>query len=165
MKIGQKGIDLIKKWESLKLKSYLCSAKVWTIGWGHTKGVKPNQVCTREQADKWFMEDVTLFETFVNKYFSQALNKLTQNQFDALVSLCYNIGPGNLYKSPVLKGVLIDPNDSKIASYFLKHIFVNATRNGHDDDGDGLIDEPGEVSKIQGLINRRNDEIKLYFSK
>lgn len=161
MKTSKSGFDIIKKWESCRLKAYLCSAKVWTIGWGHTKGVKPGDTCTQEQADRWLLEDVIVFENFVSRYFKN----VNQNQFDALVSLCYNIGPGNLYKSSVKVAVLANPNDTKIASCFLKHIYVKATRNGIDDDGDGLIDEPDEVAKIQGLINRRSDEIKLYFTK
>ena len=52
MKLSQKGVDFIKAHEALRLKAYQDSKGVWTIGWGHTKGVKPGDVITREQAER-----------------------------------------------------------------------------------------------------------------
>ena len=94
MKTSQKGIDLIKKFEGCVLKAYKCPAGVWTIGYGHTSGVKEGQKITKTKAEELLKEDLKEFEGYVNNL------KLTlnQNQFDALVSFTYNCGPGNLKK-------------------------------------------------------------------
>lgn len=158
MKTSQLGIKLIKKFESCRLTSYQCSAGVWTIGWGHTRGVKQGDTCTQEQADKWLQEDLIEFERIVSIWFK----KVNQNQFDALVSLCYNIGPGNLKKSAIYAAVKSDPYDIRIRNYFMRHVYANGRYDGIDNDGDGLIDEPGEVKKLNGLIRRRTEEVTLY---
>jgi lysozyme len=160
MKTSAKGIAVIKKWESCKLKAYLCPAGVWTIGYGHTQGVKEGDTCTQEEAESFLRFDLGYYEGFVNVHFKN----VSQNQYDALVSLCYNIGPGNLRKSRVFEAVRTNPSDIAIRGYFLKHVYANGTRNGKDDDKDGLIDEPGEFQMLPGLVKRRNDEIALYFS-
>ena len=89
MKTSKRGLDLIKKYEGCRLKAYKCPAGVWTIGWGHTAGVKEGQTITQEQADAFLVEDVKIYEDRVNKYSKYNWN---QNQFDALVSFAYNIG-------------------------------------------------------------------------
>jgi lysozyme len=92
MKTGKRGIELIKSFESCKLEAYLdFPGKVPTIGWGHTAGVKLGDVCSQEQADQWLEEDLKDAEDIVNWGVKVSL---TQNQFDALVSFVYNIGPG-----------------------------------------------------------------------
>lgn len=92
MKTSQNGIDLIKKFEGCVLKAYKCPAGVWTIGYGHTSGVKEGQKITQAQAEEFLKQDLKEFEGYVNNL------KLSfnQNQFDALVSFTYNCGPGNL---------------------------------------------------------------------
>lgn len=89
-RLGPKGLALIKHFEELRLVAYLCPAKVWTIGWGHTKGVKPGDTCTKEQAEKWLLEDCEEFERAVHMLVKVPI---TQNQFDALVSFTFNVGP------------------------------------------------------------------------
>lgn len=158
MKTSHLGISLIKKYESCKLKAYKCPAGVWTIGWGHTKGVKPADICTQEQADKWLEQDLIEFERIISIWFP----RINQHQFDAMVSLCYNIGPGNLRKSPIYNAVKVDPSDIRIRNHFMRHVYANGTHDGKDNDGDGLIDEPGEVKKLDGLIRRRTEEVTLY---
>lgn len=86
---GQKGIDLIKRFEGLRLRSYLCPANVWTIGYGHTVGVTSNQIITSEQAESILKSDLKRFELGVMNAVKVDLN---QSQFDALVSLSFNIG-------------------------------------------------------------------------
>ena len=90
MIISQKGIDLIKKFEGCRLKAYKDPANVWTIGFGHTKGVKAGDEITQEQADKLLRDDLAVYETKVDKYDNKY--HWNQNQFDALVSFAYNIG-------------------------------------------------------------------------
>lgn len=89
MNISQNGIDLIKKFEGCRLTAYKCPSGVYTIGYGHTNGVKKGQRISQRQAEAYLREDVKKFENGVNKYVSAPLN---QNQFDALVSFCFNCG-------------------------------------------------------------------------
>lgn len=100
MRISDKGLALIKEFEGLRLVAYLDSVGVPTIGYGHTRGVKMGDTCTREQADAWLMEDVNDAEKCVNIAVSVPL---TQGEYDALVSFTYNLGCGNLRKSSLLR--------------------------------------------------------------
>lgn len=101
--ISQRGFDLICKFEGLKLNAYPdpgTGNSPWTIGYGHTKGVKPGDVCTTEQAILWLKEDASIAEAQLNSILYVQLN---QNQRDALISFVFNIGIGNLKKSTLLK--------------------------------------------------------------
>lgn len=103
MKLSQRGIDLIKQFEGYSSKAYpdpATGGAPWTIGYGTTNGVKPGMVITAEQAEKMLRDDVAKFESGVS-----ALLKVptTQGQFDAMVSLAYNIGLGNFGKSTLLR--------------------------------------------------------------
>lgn len=112
MKLGEKGAALIKSFEKCVLRAYLPTADdVPTIGYGHTKGVQMGDTCTQEQADAWFLEDVAWAEECVTK---AVTSQLTQNEFDALVSLCFNIGCGNFGKSTLVK--LLNSGDYDAAS-------------------------------------------------
>lgn len=94
MKMSDDGLDLIKRSEGLELVAYPDPASggdPWTIGHGHTRGVRRGDRCSVGQAAAWLAEDVSAFETMVNGYISQPM---TQGQFDALVSFAYNMGPG-----------------------------------------------------------------------
>lgn len=93
MKTSQKGIDLIKGFESFSPKACKClpTEKHYTIGYGHYGAdVKENQTMTKEQAEKLLKSDLEKFEQKVNKY--NNVYNFNQNQFDALVSFCYNVG-------------------------------------------------------------------------
>jgi lysozyme len=161
MKTGEKGISLIRRFEGVSLRAYKCPAGIWTIGYGHTGNVAPGDKITTDTAVALLRHDLAERENFIN-----SLNlKLTQNQFDALISLVYNIGAGNFKKSPVLEIVRANPESDKVREAFLRHVYANGTHDGKDNDGDGLIDEPGEVIMLQGLINRRNAELNLYYLK
>lgn len=95
--IGQEGLELIKKFEGCRLVAYRCAAGVWTIGYGHTSGVKQGQTCTQKQAEKWLKEDCQKFADFVdNPAYVPVTNQLNDNQRDALISFAYNCGQGNL---------------------------------------------------------------------
>lgn len=92
MKTSSNGIELIKSFEGCRLTAYLCPAGVWTIGYGHTAGVKKGQTISQAQADAYLASDLKKYEESVMK----TGLKLNQNQFDALVSFTYNCGAGNL---------------------------------------------------------------------
>lgn len=98
-KIGQTGLELIKQFEGCRLTAYKCAAGVWTIGYGHTAGVKQGQTITQAQAENFLKQDCEKFERYVNNAtYVPITEKLNQNQFDALVSFAYNCGAYNLKK-------------------------------------------------------------------
>ena len=149
MKCSDSGIRLIQEFEGLRLTSYLCSAGVPTIGYGATyyadgSKVKLGQTITRDQANQLLKDHLKEFEGSVIGLLNTT--KVNQNQFDALVSFCFNLGAGNLAKSQLLRIVKANPNDPKIALEFAKW-----NRAG------------GEVSR--GLVRRRKKEAELYFTK
>ena len=101
MKISQAGIDLIKSFEGLELKAYMPTAEdVPTIGFGHTQFVKMGDTCTETQAEAWLREDVEWAEDCVN---NNVKVDLAQNEFDAVVSLVFNIGCTAFRTSTMLK--------------------------------------------------------------
>lgn len=139
MKTSQNGIDLIKRHEGLRLAAYLCPAGVPTIGYGHTKGVKLGQVITEAEAEQLLQEDLKTSEREI-----AGLN-VNQNQFDALVSFVFNVGAGNFRSSTLLRRVRFNPDDRDIENQFRRWVYAN-----------------GRV--LPGLVRRRNDESKLYFT-
>lgn len=141
MKTSQKGIELIKKHEGLRLASYLCPAGIPTIGYGHTKGVKLGQVITETEAEQFLIEDLKTSEQEIDRQNLQ----LNQNQFDALVSFVFNVGAGNFRASTLLRRVRFNPNDRDIENQFKRWVYANSR-------------------VMPGLVKRRNDEAKLYFS-
>jgi len=148
MKVSERGIDLIKKYEGCKLNSYLCPSNIPTIGFGNTyyldgTKVELGQKITQQQADKLLLSTLTKFEKDVWSVIKQSVN---QRMFDSLVSFTYNVGLGNLKSSTLLKKVNKDINDPTIKDEFLKW---NKSK--------------GRV--LNGLSKRRNDEWLLYSSK
>ena len=141
MKTSAQGIELIKRHEGLRLKAYKCPAGVWTIGYGHTRGVREGFVITEEEATAFLKSDLKDAENTVNA----ALPAINQNQFDALVSFVFNIGSGNFLKSTLLKKAKANPADATIQQELLKWRLAG-----------------GKV--LPGLEKRRKDEADLYFS-
>ena len=142
MKTSPKGIALIKEFEVLRLKAYKCPGGVWTIGYGHTAGVKPGMVITEAQAEEYLKADLIAFERYLNGL-GLALN---QNQFDALLSFIFNVGTGNFSNSTLLRKVRANPLDNSIMDEFLRWVYSK-----------------GRV--LPGLQRRRLAEMKLHFSK
>lgn len=90
MRIGTAGLEIIKDFEKLRLQTYLPTPNdVPTIGYGHTRGVTWGMVITVEEAEEFLLSDCISAENCVNR---EVLMPLRQNQFDALVSLVFNIG-------------------------------------------------------------------------
>jgi len=100
MNISNKGIELIKQFEGCRLKAYQDSVGVWTIGYGHTESVEEGMEISQHQADIMLGSDLVKYANYINEYVTVSLN---QNQFDALTSWVYNLGPGNLKSSTMLK--------------------------------------------------------------
>lgn len=91
MKASQAAVELIKRFESLQLEAYLCPAGVRTVGWGHTAGVQPGQRITAAQAEEFLQFDIEQVESDLAHVIPIAL---TQGEYDALVSLCFNLRGG-----------------------------------------------------------------------
>lgn len=142
MKMGIRGLEMIKEFEGFKGTAYLCPAKVWTIGYGTTKNVKQGQTVTQGQALLMLQVDVKQFESDVT---SMVKVPLTQNQFDALVCFAYNVGSGNLKSSTLLK--LVNAGDFNGA----------AAQFGRWNKGGGQV--------LAGLTRRRAAEAALFLSK
>lgn len=136
---SQKGIDLIKNFEGCRLKAYKCPAGIWTIGYGHTAGVKQGQVITPAQAEEFLKQDLKRFETSVRSLVTVAI---TQNQFDALVSFCYNLGATALKTSTLLKKLNAGDYNSA-AEEFDRWVYANG-------------------NKLLGLVRRRAAEKELF---
>lgn len=91
MRLSDAGIHLLKLHEGLRLSAYTDSAGVWTIGWGHTgPDVQPGTKISEAEAEEFLREDLQLVERMVRH---RIMTHLSQNEFDALVSLVYNLGP------------------------------------------------------------------------
>lgn len=107
MQYSSDGLRLTESFESCRLVAYQDSKGVWTIGWGHTRGVREGDTCTQEQADAWLLEDVQSAVDAVNRLVTVPL---TQPQFDALVDFTFNAGEGNFANSTMLR--LLNAGDS-----------------------------------------------------
>lgn len=144
MHISPSGIDLIRNFESLRLNAYDDGVGVWTIGFGTTKypngtRVKKGDTCTLDQAKAYMQNDLKAFEQTVSSAVKVPIN---QNQFDALVSLAYNIGP-TAFKNSTLVKRLNEGNYKAAANQF--DVWVNAGGK-----------------RMQGLVNRRTTEKALF---
>jgi lysozyme len=140
MKISREGLALIKKWEGCRLEAYLDSANVWTIGYGITTNaglgvIKRGMKITQAQADEMLLAALAKYEKTV----SDSLKRNpTQAQYDACVSLCYNIGQAGFAKSSVVKR--FNAGDmAGAADAFMMWVKANG-------------------KTLQGLVNRRHDE-------
>lgn len=139
MKIGAKGIALIKGFEGFKAAAYLDTGGVPTIGYGTTKGVKLGQTITEAKAEACLKRDVAEAEAAVNGAVKVAL---TQDQFDALVCFTYNVGAANFRSSTLLKLLNVGKYD-QVAAQLLRWNKVN-----------------GKV--VAGLTRRRTSEGLLF---
>lgn len=151
MKFSLAGIALIHRWESCRLAAYddngNAAGGVWTIGWGTTKypdgrRVQAGDTCTQAQADQWFQFDLSRTEFEVD---ALTRDDLKPAQFDALVSLAYNIGVGAYRGSTLRRMVNVNPNDPRIGGQFLRWVFDN-----------GVL--------VAGLRNRRQAEADHYYT-
>lgn len=98
--INDAGLKLVKEFEGYKDRAYLCPANVWTIGYGHTKGVRQGDRCTQLQATEWLIDDLEEASSMVRIY---VMNDLNSNQYSALVSFVFNVGSGAFRRSTMLR--------------------------------------------------------------
>jgi lysozyme len=143
-----RGIAIIRKYEGLKLRAYICPAGLNTIGYGSTfymngTKVQPGDVITMDHADKLLHFQVKLFADEVRRTVKSNLN---DNQLGALVSFCFNVGGAAFSRSTLARKANANPNDPTIRAEFMRW-----TRGG------------GKV--LPGLVKRREEEANLYYAK
>lgn len=141
MEYSEKGLALTQEFEGLRLTAYQDGGGVWTIGFGHTKGVKKGDVITKEQAISFLKADVADAVKAVNQYVTVLI---TQNQFDALVDFTFNLGT-NAFKSSTLLRMLNSGNAAGAALQF---------KRWNQDNG----------KAVAGLTRRREAEASLFVS-
>lgn len=133
--------------EGLRLKAYRCPAGVWTIGWGETDGVRPGDMCTKEEADRWLLEAVTERAKAVQR---MCTVEPSENELGAMVSLAYNIGLEGLRKSTVLRQHNAGNRQAAARAFGL----WNKARNPR----------TGQLEVLDGLTARRARESALYLT-
>ena len=143
MTASQAAIDLIKSFESLRLEAYRCPAGVWTIGWGHTTGAHEGMRITEKAAEELLRRDIAQVELDLGPVIHAAL---TQGQFDALVSLGFNVGASRLPAIAPRLVAKVNAGDYAGAADQL----LNITRAN------------GQV--LPGLVRRRKAERELFLA-
>lgn len=139
IRITDEFVRKVAEFEGLRTRAYKCPGGVWTIGYGHTGGVKPGQRCTRRQAEAWLREDLAVAAREV-----EALGlDLAQGQAEALVDFVFNLGIGALKGSTLLKKIRAGAGTAEIQSEFRRWVYAG-----------------GEVQK--GLVKRREWEAQRY---
>lgn len=138
-RICAEGLDLIKRWEGLRLRAYRCPADVWTIGYGHTATARPGMVIDAAEAERLLRRDLRQFEDAVERLIHVPL---TDWQFAALVSWTFNVGAGALARSTLRKRL------NAGAYHEAPEQMMRWTRAG------------GRV--LDGLVNRRAAEVGLW---
>lgn len=148
-KVSQKGLSLLKEFEGIRFKPYLCPAGIPTISIGctyypdGTKVKMSDPIISEAKATEIFLNVIKHFENSVDSFTRDDIN---QNQFDALVSFSYNLGTNALKNSTLLKKINLNPADPSIKKEFLRWNKSN-----------------GKV--LHGLTRRRQAEADLYFQQ
>jgi lysozyme len=135
-------IKIIKDFEGCKLKAYKCPAGVWTIGYGHTNGVKQGMEITQKQSEKFLEDDLKIYYDCV---INEVRNHCSANQIASLTSFAFNVGNENFKRSTLLKVIKSNPNNfGEIEKQFMRWVFA------------------GSKTPIKGLKTRRKMEAELY---
>jgi lysozyme len=148
VKTSVAGIALIKRWEGCRLRAYKDAVGIYTIGYGHTSMAGPpkvtrGMVITKQQAEAILIQDLVKYEKAVDEALTR---KPTQTQFDAFVSLCFNIGPDAFARSSVVRHF----NEGRFqASADAFKLWVKAGR---------------PKRRLAGLVNRRAAERAHFLS-
>lgn len=143
--VNDAGVDLVKRFEGLSLKAYRCPAGVWTIGYGHTDGVRPDDVCTEKQALDWLREDLAIAGAAVDDLITVPL---TDNQFAALCSFTMNLGAGALRRSQLRKQLNRGAYQA-VPAELAKWVKARDPRTG-------------QKNVLNGLVRRRAAEAELW---
>ena len=150
---------LVKKWEAgpggkVALSAYQCPAGVWTIGWGHTRSVRPGNTISVMTAEEFLTEDlIAAHETLA----SMVRVPVTRGEFIALMDLCFNIG-GSIRSYDVIK--FLNNGDYQCAGKTLTRYCKSRSVRRWDETSQKWINPP-----IPGLLNRRKEELDYWEGK
>jgi lysozyme len=144
--INDAGLKLIKDFEGCRLRAYQDVAGIWTIGYGHIRNVKDGDLITETQAEGLLRTDLTGAETAVET--SSRPSQTSDNQFAAMVVLCFNIGTGAFADSTVLRKHMLGAHHEAADAFLM---WDKATVDG--------VKRP-----VAGLTRRRNAERSLYLT-
>ena len=135
MKASELLIGKIKEFEGYSSTAYTCAGGVVTIGYGHTRGVKITDRCTKSEADRWLREDLAPIEAYLNTIPEVD----TQGRFDSCADFCFNLGTGNFKSSTLLKKIKAGAPTEEIQAQFRRWVYAG-----------------GKV--LKGLVKRREWE-------
>ena len=139
MKASEQLIEKIKEFEGFSSTAYTCAGGVVTIGYGHTRGVKITDRCTRSEAERWLREDLAPIEAYLNTIPEVD----TQGKYDALCSFIFNLGMGNFKGSTLLKKIRAGAPTEEIQAQFRRWVYAK-----------------GKV--LKGLVKRREWEAQRW---
>ena len=144
--VNAAGLELIKRFEGCELSAYQDVKGIWTIGYGHIRGVEQGMRVSPEEAEAMLRDDLGGAEGAINACIGTA--GTTANQFSAMVALCFNIGSGNFRQSTVLKEHLAGRRQEAADAFLM---WNKARING-------------VLQPVAGLTNRRTAERQLYLT-
>ncbi len=145
LSVSENGLRHIANEEGCRAKAYQCSADVWTIGLGHTSGIKQGDIANNEQIANYFVKDVSSAEKVVKNHITQTP---TQNEYDMMVSFVFHLGAGNFAKSTLLKKFNQGDNQGACGQY-PRWVYVNGK--------DCRI----AANNCDGIPKRRNKEMNI----
>ena len=161
---NESGLKLIKSFEGCRLKSYkLTGEKYYTIGYGHSfdNSITANTVWTKEQAEAQLKKDLKKYEAYVAQYAKQYGFKFNDNQFSALVSYCYNRGPGGLKELLSNSNTLADVSENIVIYWGSAARYKNGLVNRRKREKE-LFDKPVKAEKKKTEIKKT--EAKKYYT-
>lgn len=139
MKASEQLIEKIKEFEGFSSTAYTCAGGVATIGYGHTRGVKITDRCTKGEGERWLREDLAPIEAYLN-----TIPEIdTQGKFDSLCSFIYNLGMGAFKDSTLLKKIKAGAPTEEIQAEFRRWVYAK-----------------GKV--LKGLVRRREWEARRW---
>lgn len=146
MKASDRIRNLIMGWEGCRLTAYRCPGGVLTIGYGHTgSDVTPGLTISQQTADELFDKDLARVEDELQRWMHiDGVPRLTQGQYDALVSFAYNLGVPRLRSSTLWRKVIMCPSDPSVAAEFMRWVNAGGKR-------------------MPGLVSRREQEAQIYY--
>lgn len=147
--------NFVKEWEGLRLKAYRCTARRWTIGYGHTKGVRQGQLISLQQAERFLRDDL---EDHAEGLAPYVTCRLTRGQYIALLDLAFNLGVSAVVKSKTL-GYLNAGNLEEAKRGFLS--FSKERQFNPDGSVKRKPDGTLDLKTNKGLLNRRTAEVEL----
>lgn len=146
MKASRILIDALKRFEGFRASAYRCPAGLWTIGYGHTSGVKRGDKISEAEADRLLRRDLIACEAYVEQ-----LNvTCKQEKFDALVDFCFNMGCEALEHSTLLRKIRHCAPDAEVRAEFMRWVYATVA---------------GKKRVLDGLVKRRQWEADRFFNK